>query len=105
MQRQTYTIYKFHDKDMQHMLDHENKSWGYCTVKDFNFPKEIEKFEMPVKEIWENVSSLGWSVFPMSEYISEIKKYIDMGLNPVFVRYNTDYKDLCKDYKEFVMSM
>jgi len=47
---------------------------------------------------------LGWAVFPMTEYVSEIKKYKDMGLTPVFVRYKKDYEILRKDYKDFMNS-
>lgn len=97
-----YIIYKFHDEDMKHMIDHDDYCWGYCTVKDFYLPKEVEVFELPVKEIYENISSLGWSVFPMTEYVSEIKKHSDMGLVPVFTRYKKDYEALCKEYKEFL---
>ena len=101
----TYVIYKFHDKNMQHMIDHDNKSWGYCVVKDFPFsPENAETFELSVKDIYENIGALGWAVFPMTEYVSEIKKYKDMGLTPVFVRYKKDYEILRKDYKEFMNS-
>ena len=104
----TYTIYKFNDEAMDFMLHHKDSIFSYHKVKDFKdfaFPNKVERFELSVKEIWENVSSLGWSVFPMSEYVSEIQKYVDMGLHPVFVQFDTQYNKLRKEYKAFVMKM
>ena len=65
-----------------------------CNCYNFDFIRH----ELTVDQINKKVSE-GWALFPISEHqdIKEVKKYIELGLVPVFIKCN-DLRALRKVY-------
>lgn len=65
-----------------------------CNCYNFDFIRH----ELTPDQINKKVSE-GWALFPISEHqdIEEVKKYIELGLVPVFMKYN-DLRALRKVY-------
>ena len=76
----------YYDSDTKRLLNCYNLAF---TSQELT----VEQIEMKVTE--------GWALFPISEKqkIEEVKKYIDLGLDPVFMKYN-DFRRFRKVYGE-----
>lgn len=76
-----------------------NTYYDNGTKRLFNcYNLEFTRHELTVDQINKKVSE-GWALFPISERqdIKEVKKYIELGLVPVFIKCN-DLRALRKVY-------
>lgn len=76
-----------------------NTYYDSNTKRFFNcYNFDFTRHELTIDQVNEKISE-GWALFPISEHqdIEEVKKYIELGLVPVFMKFN-DLRALRKVY-------